>query len=54
VSFVVEKNEPANPIGVAFFGADTVMTCPNRIPELVEKLLGFLVPANRRRSRVIH
>lgn len=42
VTFVVEKNEPTNPIGVALLGSDAETTRPDRIPEPVKKILGFL------------
>ena len=43
VTFIVKKNEPTNPVGVALLGSDTVMARPNRIAKLVEEFFwGFL------------
>ena len=33
VPFLVVQNEPANPIRISLFGADTEMLAPNYIPE---------------------
>ena len=54
VTFIVEENEPTNPVGVALLGSNTVMARPDRIAKLIEEFLGFFVPVNSGRGCVSH
>ena len=35
--FVVEKDEPFDPMNIAVLGLGTVVPCPNRLADLIEK-----------------